>query len=164
MFTEPLAGWRQVSVRATRTKADWAVEMAGLLEGRYAACEKVIVVCDNLNTHTTRAFYEVFEPERGLVRRGQAAKITVNAYPGRTFNGKVAFFDPTVTAETRTGKVRIELANPGGLLKPSMYASVELAAGPARARTPAARPLPRARPPPRPAPHAPPRPTPRRVG
>ncbi len=71
MFTEPLAGWREVSVRATKTKADWAVEMAGLLEGRYATCEKVIVVCDNLNTHTKGAFYEVFEPERArrLVRR-----------------------------------------------------------------------------------------------
>jgi len=71
MFTEPLAGWREVSVRATRTKADWAVEMARLLEGRYAACPKVIVVCDNLNTHTKGAFYEAFEPERArqLVRR-----------------------------------------------------------------------------------------------
>lgn len=71
MFTEPLAGWRQVSVRLTKTKVDWAVEMAGLLEGRYAACPKVIVVCDNLNTHTKGAFYEVFEPERArrLVRR-----------------------------------------------------------------------------------------------
>lgn len=59
MFTEPLAGWREVSVRPTRTKADWAVEMAGLLEGRYAACEKVIVICDHLNTHTKGAFYEV---------------------------------------------------------------------------------------------------------
>ena len=52
MFTEPLAGWRDVSVRERKTKIDWATEMAGLLEGRYAACEKVIVVCDNLNTHT----------------------------------------------------------------------------------------------------------------
>jgi hypothetical protein len=71
MFAEPLAGWRGVSVRATKTKADWAAEMAGLLEGRYAACEKVILVCDNLNTHTKGAFYEVFEPERArqLVRR-----------------------------------------------------------------------------------------------
>lgn len=71
MFTEPLAGWRQVSVRPARTKADWAVEMAALLEGRYAACQKVIVVCDNLNTHTKGAFYEVFEPGRArqLVRR-----------------------------------------------------------------------------------------------
>lgn len=71
MFTEPLAGWREVAVRGTKTKADWAVEMARLLEGRYAACEKVILVCDNLNTHTKGAFYEVFEPQRAraLVRR-----------------------------------------------------------------------------------------------
>jgi len=71
MFTEPLAGWREVSVRQTKTKADWAMEMGRLLEGRYAACEQVIVVCDNLNTHTQGAFDEVFDPERArrLVRR-----------------------------------------------------------------------------------------------
>lgn len=71
MFTEALAGWREVSVRDTRTKVDWAIEVAYLLEGRYAECEKVILVCDNLNTHTKGAFYEVFEPERArqLVRR-----------------------------------------------------------------------------------------------
>jgi hypothetical protein len=71
MFTEPLAGWREVTVRERRTKVDWAQEMARLLEGRYAHCEKVILVCDNLNTHTMGAFYEAFEPERArtLVRR-----------------------------------------------------------------------------------------------
>ena len=71
LFSEPLAGWRQATARARRTKADWAVEVAGPLEGRYAECEKVILVCDNLNTHTKGAFYEVFEPARAreLVRR-----------------------------------------------------------------------------------------------
>lgn len=71
MFTEPLAGWRDVAVRKTKTKFDWAVEMARLLEGRYADREKVILVCDNLNTHTKGAFYEAFEPDRArrLVRR-----------------------------------------------------------------------------------------------
>jgi hypothetical protein len=71
MFAEPLACWREVAVRERKTKIDWATEMARLLEGRYIACEKVIVVCDNLNTHTKGAFYEVFEPERArsLVRR-----------------------------------------------------------------------------------------------
>jgi hypothetical protein len=71
MFTEPLVGWRQVSVRTTKTKVDWATEMATLLEGRYAKCQKVILVCDNLNTHTKGAFYEAFEPGRAreLVRR-----------------------------------------------------------------------------------------------
>jgi hypothetical protein len=71
MFTEPLAGWREVSVRKTKTKVDWAMEMARLLEVRYADCPKVILVCDNLNTHTNGAFYEAFEPARArdLVRR-----------------------------------------------------------------------------------------------
>jgi hypothetical protein len=71
MFTEPLAGWREVAVRETKTKIDWATEMARLLEGRYAQCKKTILVCDNLNTHTKGAFYEAFEPERArqLARR-----------------------------------------------------------------------------------------------
>lgn len=71
MMTEPLAGWREVSVRPRRTKIDWAIEMAQLLEGRYADCEQVVLVCDQLNTHTKGAFYEAFEPERArqLVRR-----------------------------------------------------------------------------------------------
>jgi len=62
MFTEPLSGWREVAVREQKTKIDWAIEMAHLLEGRYAGCQKVIVVCDNLNTHTQGAFYEAFAP------------------------------------------------------------------------------------------------------
>jgi hypothetical protein len=71
MFAEPLAGWRDVAVREKKTKVDWAREMARLLEGRYADCEKIVLVCDNLNTHTMGAFYETFEPERArqLVRR-----------------------------------------------------------------------------------------------
>lgn len=71
LFTEPLAGWREVAVRPTKTKLDWALEMGRLLEGRYASCPKVTLVCDNLNTHTKGAFYEAFEPERArqLVRR-----------------------------------------------------------------------------------------------
>ena len=73
MFTEPLSGWREATAREKKTKVDWALEMARLLEGRYAACEKVILVCDNLNTHTKGAFYEAFEPARAraLVRRIQ---------------------------------------------------------------------------------------------
>jgi hypothetical protein len=71
MFAEPLAGWREVAVRETKTKVDWAIEMALLMEGRYANAERVTVVCDNLNTHTKGAFYESFVPARArqLVRR-----------------------------------------------------------------------------------------------
>ena len=64
MFTEPLSGWRDVQVRPQRTKVDWAVEMEALLRTRYAKAQKVILVCDNLNTHTAGAFYEAFPAER----------------------------------------------------------------------------------------------------
>lgn len=71
MFTEPLSGWRMVHVREQRTKVDWAVEMEKLLRTRYANAQKVILVCDNLNTHTMGAFYEAFPADkaRELVRR-----------------------------------------------------------------------------------------------
>lgn len=71
MFTEPLKGWRKADARPRRTKQDWALEMAELLRTRYADAEKVVLVCDNLNTHTRGAFYEVFDPQtaRELVER-----------------------------------------------------------------------------------------------
>ena len=71
MFTEPLSGWRNVRVREQRTKVDWALEMAELLGTRYAKAKKIIVVCDNLNTHTMGAFYEAFPAQqaRALVSR-----------------------------------------------------------------------------------------------
>ena len=56
MFCEPLSGWRAVTVRERRTKIDWAQEVAELLRTRHASAEKVILVCDNLNTHTKGAF------------------------------------------------------------------------------------------------------------
>jgi hypothetical protein len=62
MFTEPLSGFRQATARQQRTKADWAIEVAAMLSGRYAEIEYVTLVCDNLNTHTKGAFYEAFEP------------------------------------------------------------------------------------------------------
>ena len=77
---------------------------------------------------------EVFEQDLAWVRPGQEASVKVNAYPDRVFRGKVAFVYPTVTPETRTARVRIEMANPGRLLKPEMYASVELAASQRGAR------------------------------
>ena len=69
---------------------------------------------------------EVFEKDLGLVRERQPARVMVQAYPGETFRGSVAYVYPTVTVEARTGRVRVELANPGLRLKPGMYAEVEL--------------------------------------
>jgi Cu(I)/Ag(I) efflux system membrane fusion protein len=71
---------------------------------------------------------DVFEQDLAQIRPGQSATITVQAYPGRVFEGRVAFVYPTLNAQTRTAKVRIEVPNPDLLLKTDMYATVEIAA------------------------------------
>jgi len=63
LFNEPLIGWRKVSPRKYRKKVDWAHEVRELLETDYPNARKIILVCDNLNTHTIGAFYAAFPPE-----------------------------------------------------------------------------------------------------
>jgi len=71
MFTEPLASWRKANVRQHRTAIDWAYEIKELLNEDYPEAQKVILVCDNLNTHEIASLYEAFEPKqaRELVER-----------------------------------------------------------------------------------------------
>jgi len=72
---------------------------------------------------------DVFEQDIGLVKTGAKASVKINAYPGKTFEGKITYVYPTLKAETRTVPVRIELANPGQLLKPAMFSQVEVQVG-----------------------------------
>jgi len=71
MFTEALNGWRKVNVRERKTAVDWAQEIKELLEIDYPAAKKVVLVCDNLNTHKPASLYEAFEPAvaRSLLER-----------------------------------------------------------------------------------------------
>jgi RND family efflux transporter MFP subunit len=69
---------------------------------------------------------DVFEQDLGLVKNGAKASIHIDAYPEKTFAGSVTYVYPTLKAETRTVPVRVELANPGLLIKPGMFAQVEL--------------------------------------
>jgi len=54
-FAEPLSGFRQATARGRRTKADWAIEVAQMLDTRYADGAEVTLVCDNLNPHSKGA-------------------------------------------------------------------------------------------------------------
>jgi hypothetical protein len=63
MFTEPLAGWRKVDIRQSKTMIDWAQEIRALLDVDYPQAEKVILICDNLNTHKVASLYEAFLPQ-----------------------------------------------------------------------------------------------------
>jgi membrane fusion protein, copper/silver efflux system len=67
---------------------------------------------------------DVYEFEAADIREGLAADVTLSAYPGRTFRGRVAYINPQLESSTRTLKVRVELQNPGFLLKPDMFADV----------------------------------------
>jgi len=64
MFTEPLGCWRKVDVRERKTSVDWAYEIKALLNEDYPEAEKVVLVCDNLNTHKVASLYEAFEPKQ----------------------------------------------------------------------------------------------------
>ena len=71
LFTESLAGWRKAVVTERRTAVDWALEIQRLLDQDYRDCPKVILVCDQLNTHQLASLYAAFAPAtaRRLVER-----------------------------------------------------------------------------------------------
>lgn len=66
MFFEPLMGKRHVKVTERRTRIDWAVAMKELSDIYYPQAEVIVIVMDNLNTHSAASFYEAFEPEEAL--------------------------------------------------------------------------------------------------
>jgi len=66
IFTEPLAGWRHAEAFPRRTKKDWANRIKWLLDEQYPDADKVVLVMDNLNTHTLSSLYETFLPEEAF--------------------------------------------------------------------------------------------------
>jgi cobalt-zinc-cadmium efflux system membrane fusion protein len=72
---------------------------------------------------------DVFERDLQRVSVGQTASITTAAYPAETFHGRVNYISDSIDAATRTAKVRVGVANPGGRLKAEMFASVSLDLG-----------------------------------
>ena len=66
MFTEPLGQWREAHALPHRTSEDWAKEMKWLIDKAYPDAEKIVLVMDNLNTHTTASFYKVFPAEEAF--------------------------------------------------------------------------------------------------
>ena len=72
---------------------------------------------------------EVYQGEAPLMRVGQMATVTLDAYPGEDFRGRVIYIYPYVDEQTRTNKVRFGFANRGGRLKPGMYATVQIETG-----------------------------------
>ncbi|GAB4472596.1 MAG: hypothetical protein OHK0044_16340 [Burkholderiaceae bacterium] len=93
---------------------------------RFAPGEMLYQIADLSNVWMIA---DVFEQDIGRVRVGQRAAAKLEAYPAQRFGGRVTYVYPTLKPQTRSAQVRIELPNPGGRLKPAMYAQVEIAAG-----------------------------------
>ena len=66
MFTEPLGQWREAHALPHRTSEDWARQMKWLIDDVYPDADKIVLVMDNLNTHTIASFYKTFSPEEAF--------------------------------------------------------------------------------------------------
>jgi DDE superfamily endonuclease len=78
MLFEPLAGWRRVKVTERRTRQDWAQVVRELVDVHYPEAETIVLVLDNLNTHTLGSLYETFPPEEA---RRLAARLEIHYTP-----------------------------------------------------------------------------------
>ena len=94
------------------------------LPGKYV--EPGTTLYEIADLSTVWIYADIYESEIAATRIGQPAVVTVAAYPGETFSGKVAYVYPMLNSEARTVRVRLELPNSGLKLKPGMYGNVTL--------------------------------------
>ena len=95
-----------------------------VLPGSYVmAGERLFAVTD---LSTIWLYADVYERDLASIKEGQEVTVTTPAYPGQTFSGVISFISPVLDDATRTTKVRVELGNPDGKLKPNMFANVAI--------------------------------------
>ena len=107
-----------------RAPASGVVVEKNVVEGDRIAPGMTLYRIADLSTVWIEA--DIFEKDLGLVAEGQAAQITSETYPGEMFHGRVTYVYPTVSLQSRTGHIRLELPNPQGRLKPGMYTEILL--------------------------------------
>lgn len=116
----------ELSLSWTRISAPFAGRIADLqvVPGQYVAQAEELVTIVELDPIKVEA--QVLEGEIGLLEEGRRATMTFAAFPGETFTGTVETINPVIDLETRSARVTVLLPNPGGRIKPGMYASVSL--------------------------------------
>ncbi|HUT73356.1 MAG TPA: efflux RND transporter periplasmic adaptor subunit, partial [Armatimonadota bacterium] len=95
-----------------------------VLEGQKVGSTTELMVVANLDQVWVQA--EFYEEDAELVRVGDQAQLTVNAYPNQRWTGAIDYVYPAVDPQTRTLRARLRFRNPGLLLKPGMYANVAI--------------------------------------
>jgi RND family efflux transporter MFP subunit len=107
-----------------RSPASGVIVDKRVVEGQRVMAGETLFRLADLSTVWVEA--QVYERELALVRVGQAATVTVDSYPGERFAGRVSYIHPLLDPATRSVKVRVQLPNPRGRMKPGMFAAVEL--------------------------------------
>ena len=111
---------------ALRAPSDGVVLQKNVVQGQAVMAGAPLFQIADLSTVWLEA--DVFESDLAAVRVGQHAAVAFDAYPGETVHGTVAYVYPTMDPASRTGKVRVEIANPGGRIRPGLFGTVRIAA------------------------------------
>jgi hypothetical protein len=104
IFAEPLSGWRYAEAFQHRTKKDWAQRIKWLLDEQYPDVDKVVLVMDNLNTHTLSSLYETYQPQEAF-RLAQRLEIHYTPKHGSWLN--IAEIELSALTSQCLGKRRI---------------------------------------------------------
>ena len=125
---EATVGVREAELKLswTRISAPFAGRVAELqvVPGQFVAQDVELVTIVELDPIKVEA--QVLEGEIRLLKEGRRATMTFAAFPGETFTGRVETINPVIDLETRSARVTVLLPNPGGRIKPGMYASISL--------------------------------------
>lgn len=93
-------------------------------QGDYITAGSVLLQVANLSQ--VWALFDAYESDLPFLKVGDHLEFTLQAIPGKVFSGKISFIDPILDRDSRTSKVRVVTSNPGGQLKPEMYASAKV--------------------------------------
>lgn len=117
------AGEPRKTLRLVAPRDGFVIEKSVVEGQRVAPGERLYRLADLARVWVLARIYE---QDLGCIQPGQEALITLSSLPGREFRGHVSYLYPGVEEKTRTAQVRLELPNPGGLLKPGMFATVQI--------------------------------------
>lgn len=110
-----------------RSPFNGVVMQSEVAEGEAVDTERQLLTISDISTMWVQG--DVYEKDIAAIRQGQQVNVTVNAYPGETFTGRITYLSDALDPQTRTAKVRCEVANPKGLLKQEMFAAIQIPTG-----------------------------------
>jgi membrane fusion protein, multidrug efflux system len=110
-----------ISQKLVRAPFDGELGVRHIEVGQYLTAGTQIVTLTDLSK--LYANFTVTEKDSGQLKVGQPIRVAVDAYPGRTFEGKITAIEPQIATETRNIRVQATLDNPGHILKPGMFAT-----------------------------------------